>query len=71
MGFKAVVGVHKMFPGAAEIPYDGIDQDCDGFDLVDSDGDGFEGGQNGSDCARDHQCQVVVLSRAIVELVGR
>jgi hypothetical protein len=29
-------------PLAAEIPYDGIDQDCDGTDLRDVDGDGFE-----------------------------
>jgi len=32
-------GVH---PGAQEIPYDGLDQDCDGSDLVDVDGDGFD-----------------------------
>ncbi|MBK7758784.1 MAG: putative metal-binding motif-containing protein [Deltaproteobacteria bacterium] len=29
------------FPGATEVPYDGIDQDCDGYDLCDVDGDGF------------------------------
>ena len=41
-------GVH---PGAVEIPYDGIDQDCDGADLVDVDGDGFIGAQaGGPDC---------------------
>ncbi|MGI9527965.1 MAG: MopE-related protein, partial [Weeksellaceae bacterium] len=30
-----------IYPGATEIPYDGIDQDCDGSDLTDVDGDGF------------------------------
>lgn len=30
-------GVH---PGAEDVPYDGVDQDCDGGDLVDVDGDG-------------------------------
>ena len=30
-----------IHPGADEIPYDGIDQDCDGRDLVDNDGDGY------------------------------
>ena len=31
------------FPGNAEVPYDGVDNDCDGTDLVDIDGDGFPG----------------------------
>jgi len=41
-----------VFPGAAEVPYDGIDQDCDpaGADLTDVDGDGFDGGPGGTDC---------------------
>ncbi|MFB5620300.1 MAG: MopE-related protein [Nitrosopumilus sp.] len=37
-------------PGASEIPYDGIDQDCDGFDLIDVDGDTYDGGAGGLDC---------------------
>lgn len=34
----------SVFPGAVEIPYDGIDQDCTGADLTDIDGDGYDGG---------------------------
>ena len=33
-----------VYPGAEEVPYDGIDQDCDGQDLRDVDGDGHEVG---------------------------
>jgi hypothetical protein len=34
-----------------ETPYDGIDQDCSGADLKDSDGDGYVGiGAGGNDC---------------------
>ena len=36
--------------GAPEVPYDGVDQDCDGDDLSDVDGDGFDGGSAGDDC---------------------
>src|SRR5688500_9722998 len=32
------------FPGADEVPYDGIDQDCSGSDLTDVDSDGYDGG---------------------------
>ncbi len=39
------------YPGAAEIPYDGVDQDCDGLDLTDADADGFDSQQvGGEDC---------------------
>ncbi len=40
-----------IHPGAAETPYDGVDQDCDGSDLTDVDGDGYEAPDvGGSDC---------------------
>lgn len=43
-----------IYPGAPEIPYDGIDQDCDGEDLLDVDGDGVNGGAAGPDCDDAH-----------------
>ncbi len=43
-------GDADIYPGAAEVPYDGVDQDCDGADLTDVDGDGFDGGADGDDC---------------------
>jgi len=39
--------------GASEIAYDGIDQDCDGADLVDVDGDGYVAAQVGGDDCDD------------------
>ena len=47
-------GDPAIHPGATEIPYDGVDQDCDGLDLTDADGDGFEGSEvGGDDCDDD------------------
>ena len=40
----------SIYPGADEIAYDGIDQDCSGADLTDQDEDGFDGGESGDDC---------------------
>ena len=31
----------SVHPWAREVPYDGVDQDCDGADLVDADADGY------------------------------
>jgi formylglycine-generating enzyme required for sulfatase activity len=47
-------GAADLFPGATEVPYDGVDQDCDGSDLTDVDGDGFVGAfVGGLDCNDD------------------
>ncbi len=40
-----------VYPDATEIPYDGVDQDCDGMDLKDVDGDGYAAVEaGGTDC---------------------
>ncbi len=40
-----------VYPGADEVPYDGVDQDCDGEDLADVDGDGHDAEEaGGGDC---------------------
>jgi hypothetical protein len=44
------------YPGAAEVAYDGVDQNCDGDDLCDVDLDGFDadkGSCPGTDCDDD------------------
>ncbi len=48
-------GDPSIHPGALEIPYDAIDQDCDGADVCDADGDGFDSVTctDGDDCDDD------------------
>lgn len=40
----------RVHPGAFDVPWDGVDQDCSGADSRDGDGDGFDGGPDGPDC---------------------
>jgi hypothetical protein len=44
--------------GPTEIPYDGIDQDGDGMDLVDVDGDGYASTLGGGDDCNDRDASV-------------
>ena len=45
------------FP-AEEIPYDGVDQDCDGSDLADIDGDGYPGRAGGGNDCDDEEASI-------------
>lgn len=54
-GFKSELDCNdfdsRVYPGATEIPYDGIDQDCSQGDLTDVDSDGFSSNiVGGLDC---------------------
>lgn len=41
----------EVYPGARDMPYDGVDADCEGDDDYDYDGDGYAGeGGGGDDC---------------------
>ena len=48
-------GAAAVRPGADEVWYDGVDQDCDGSSDFDADGDGFDADfAGGADCADDN-----------------
>lgn len=43
----------SVYPGAMDIPYDGVDADCAGDDDMDRDGDGYVGDVGGGDDCND------------------
>jgi len=55
-------------PGAQEIPYDGIDQDCDGADLTDVDGDGYA--SNATDGGMDCDDNNTAINPGATEVCG-
>jgi hypothetical protein len=48
----------KIFPGAVELPYDEIDNDCDGADLCDVDADGHDAEVCGGDDCDDLDAEI-------------
>src|SRR3990167_2147879 len=47
-----------IHPRAEEVPYDGIDQDCNGEDVIDADEDGFIASQAGGNDCNDDQAYI-------------
>lgn len=45
-------------PGRADVPYNGIDEDCDGRDLLDADLDGFDSNEHGGNDCNDADATV-------------
>ena len=59
-----------IFPQAEEIPFDGIDQDCDGQDLLDGDGDGFDAADSGGTDCDDQNAAIHPDADELCETVG-
>lgn len=47
-----------VYPGAPEVPYNAVDEDCDGDDLEDVDGDGYPAEMVGGDDCVDANARV-------------
>jgi hypothetical protein len=56
-------GDPTVHPGATEVWYDGVDQDCDGWPDFDADGDGFDGPSEGGDDCDDGDAAVNPAAR--------
>ena len=55
----------SAYPGGTEIPYDGLDNDCDGDDLTDVDGDGYDADITGGDDCDDEDSNINPASEDI------
>lgn len=49
---------NNVFPGNFEIPYNGVDDDCDGVDVMDVDGDTYDGVSGGGDDCDDSNPEI-------------
>ena len=58
IGLDCDDGDPEVHPNAPEVPYDGLDQDCDGGDLEDVDGDGFRAEVVGGDDCDDQDLSI-------------
>jgi hypothetical protein len=53
-------------PSSEEVPYDGIDQDCDGEDLLDVDMDGYIGIEAGGEDCDDHDPDIYPSAEELI-----
>ena len=51
-------GDETINPEAADVPYNGVDEDCDGTDLIDVDVDGHDAVEAGGDDCNDATAQI-------------
>lgn len=58
---------NNVNPNSAEIPYDGLDNDCSAGDLVDVDGDGFDAAVIGENDCNDNDASININSSDVLK----